>query len=161
MPYHTVARDKIHNAHVVPQIEYIKINPEKVGLIIGPGGKMIRKIEEDSKAKVVVSDGNEGGICIAADNKENLEKAKKIIMLLAKDVEIGEVYEAKVIKVVNFGAFAELVPGKEGLIHISKLSKKRIERVEDYLNCGDNIEVKVENIDDQKRISLVPTKQFE
>ena len=138
-----------------PKIDTFKINPEKVGVVIGPGGKMIRKIEEISGATVSVSDGNKGEVTVAAVNQESLSKAKNFILALVKDPEVGDIFTGKVIKTATFGAFVELLPGKEGLLHISKISKERVEKVEDYLNVGDNIDVKIEKIDNQNRISLV------
>ena len=133
------------------------IDPEKVGLVIGPGGKMIRKIEEESGATVVISDGNSGLVNISAKNQDKLDLAISMINGLTKEPEVGEVFNAKVVKLVTFGAFVEYLPGKEGLVHISKLSDKRIERIEDVLNIGEPMEVKVLSIDDQKRVSLAPT----
>ncbi len=139
-----------------PKIEYLYIDPEKVGMVIGSGGKTIRKIEEDSKATVSISEGTTGQVCISAKNQADLDKARHIITSLVKDVEAGEVYEGKVVKITNFGAFVELLPGKEGLLHISTLSKQRLERVEDVLSLGQILTVKVKEIDAQKRLSLIP-----
>ena len=138
-----------------PKIHFLSVDPEKVGLIIGPGGKMIRKIEEESGAEVVVSDNVAGQVCISAVNSASLDTACKMILGLVKEVESGEEYDGKVVRITNFGAFIELLPGKEGLLHISKVSDKRIDNVEDYLSVGDIIPVKVENIDNQNRISLI------
>ncbi|RAP39125.1 polyribonucleotide nucleotidyltransferase [Candidatus Marinamargulisbacteria bacterium SCGC AAA071-K20] len=140
-----------------PKIHNMSIDPEKVGLVIGPGGKMIRKIEEESGATVVVADGNSGLVNISAKNQEKVTIAVNMINGLTKEPEVGEIFAAKVVKIVTFGAFVEYLPGKEGLVHVSKLSDKRIERVEDVLNVGDPMEVKVLSIDDQKRVSLAPT----
>jgi len=144
-----------------PKIHNMSINPEKVGIVIGPGGKMIRKIEEESGATVVISDGNSGQVNISAKNQEKLDKAIKMILGLTKEPEVGEVFESKVVKIVTFGAFVEYLPGKEGLVHVSKLSNKRIENVEDVLKAGDSLEVKVLSIDDQNRVSLAPTTPIE
>lgn len=144
-----------------PQIVTIHIDPEKVGLVIGPGGKMIRSIEERSKANVSIADGNSGEVTISAKNFESIEIARKIITDLTKEVEVGESYRGKVTKIMNFGAFIEVLPGKEGLVHISKISNKRIDNVEDYLSVGDEIDVKVEEIDKQNRINLVLEKRFD
>jgi len=144
-----------------PKIETFNIDPEKVGLIIGPGGKMIRKIEEESGATVSIGDGNQGEVSVSAKNQADLDKAKNFILQLVKEVEVGETYQGKVTRITNFGAFVEVLPGKDGLLHISSLSKRRIERVEDLLSLGQNIEVKVKEIDAQKRINLVPVTLFE
>ncbi len=143
-----------------PKIETISINPEKVGLVIGPGGKMIRHIEEESGASVVVSDGNTGEVQISGKSGESVKTAKMMILRLTKEPEVGEIYDGKVTKIMQFGCFVELYPGKEGLIHISKLSDKRVENVEDIVKVGDRFEIKVDKIDDQKRINLVPTTKF-
>lgn len=139
-----------------PKIEYIMVDPEKVGAIIGPGGKMIRKIEEQSGASVTVSDGTSGQVCVSALNQESLDAAKKMIFALAKNVEPGEVYEGKVIKIMPFGAFVEVLPGKEGLMHISTLTNKRLATVDEVLRVGQVVSVRVREIDQQNRINLVP-----
>jgi len=143
-----------------PKIEYISIAPDKVGLLIGPGGKMIRKIEEDTKAGVIVTDGSIGQVCISAKNQASLDHAKQVILALVKDVAAGEEYTGKVVKITNFGAFVELLPGKEGLLHISTLSKRRLNTVEEVLAMGQEIAVRVKEIDAQQRVSLVPVEQF-
>ena len=139
-----------------PKIEYISIDPEKVGLLIGPGGKMIRKIEEESKASVVVTDGTIGQVCISAKNQTDLDNARSMIVALTRDVVVGDVYTGKVTRVTNFGAFVEVLPGKEGLIHVSAMARRRIEKVEDVVSVGQVIEVRVREIDSQNRINLVP-----
>ena len=144
-----------------PKIENISINPEKVGLVIGPGGKMIRSIEEESGATVVVSDGSTGEVSISARNQDELNKAKNMILALVKDIEVGDEYDGKVVKITTFGAFVELVPGKEGLMHISTLSDRRIGNVEDVVEVGQLVPVKVRDIDKQNRVSLVPKTKFE
>ncbi len=156
-----IAESRTTLAPSAPKVEYITIDSSKVGLIIGPGGKMIRKIEEESKASIVVSDGNSGHICISAKNQDDLLKAKKIIFSLVREVEAGDIFEGKISRITNFGAFVEVVPGKEGLLHVSTLSKRRIDRVEDYLKVGQLIEVRVKEIDNQNRINLIPMKQIE
>ncbi len=137
-----------------PKIHSLTVPSDKIGVIIGPGGKMIRKIEEESNATVVVKDGNSGEVCIFATNQNDLDTALSMINALTKDPEIGDVFNGKVIKIVPFGAFIEILPGKEGLLHISKLSDKHVNKVEDVVNVGDTIEVKVHNVDAQKRINL-------
>jgi polyribonucleotide nucleotidyltransferase len=139
-----------------PKIETITIDPEKVGLVIGPGGRMIRKIEEESKAAVVITDGTQGLVCISAKCQADLDKARDTIRALVKDIEPGDVYQGKVVKITNFGAFIEILPGKEGLLHISTLSKQRIDRVEDVLSLGQVLTVKVKEIDAQNRVNFLP-----
>ncbi len=137
-----------------PKIHSLTVNPDKVGSVIGSGGKVIRKIEEDSGATVTVSNTTSGEVTIFSKNQASLDKALALIHGIVKDPEIGDTFDGKVVKIVNFGAFIELAPGKEGLLHISKISDKRVENVEDYLSVGDPISVKVEKIDAQKRINL-------
>jgi len=139
-----------------PKIEHVMIDPEKVGLIIGPGGKMIRKIEEESGASVTVSDGTAGQVCISAINQDSLDLAKRMILGLAKSVEAGEEYEGRVTKLMAFGAFIEVLPGKEGLMHISTMTKARLSNVEEVLRVGQVLKVRVREIDGQNRINLVP-----
>ena len=117
---------------------------------------MIRKIEEESKAVVIVTDGSVGQVSISANNQASLDKAVQMITALTRDVEVGDVYQGTVVKTASFGAFVEILPGKEGLIHISNLSNKRVERVEDVVQVGHKLKVKVHKIDPQNRINLVP-----
>jgi len=156
----------LHQPRVVlsknaPQILTINVDPEKIGTIIGPGGKMIRKIEEVSQATVSISDDRPGEVVIAAQNADDLEKARKMIHDLVRTLEVGDEFEGKVVRITNFGAFVELLPGKDGLLHISKLSKSRVNKVEDILNVGDILNVKVSEIDPQKRVNLTLITQFE
>jgi polyribonucleotide nucleotidyltransferase len=143
-----------------PKIKSFMVNPDKIGAIIGPGGKMIRKIEEDSKASVSISDNTQGAVTISAKNDTQLNIAFNMIMALVKDPEVGDTYNGRVVKIVQFGAFVEFSPGKEGLVHISKLSDKRLDKVEDVLSVGDYIEVKINQIDQQNRVNLVPTSLY-
>ena len=151
----TISTPREELAQHAPKIVFLKINPEKVGLVIGPGGKTIKKIEEDSKTSVYVTDSINGVVSIAAKNSEDMEKARSLILALTKDVEPGEVYEGRVTRLMKFGAFIELIPGKEGLLHISKISDQMIKNIEDVLSVGDSITVKVQAIDDQNRINLM------
>tara|TARA_Y100001935_G_C17309680_1_gene514919 strand:+ start:2909 stop:4981 length:2073 start_codon:yes stop_codon:yes gene_type:complete len=137
-----------------PKVETIMIKPDKVGLLIGPGGKQIKKIEEDTKAVVYVVDGDKGEVSISGKNSEIINFAKKVIQELVKDVEKGEVYDGKVVKIMNFGAFVELLPGKEALLHISKIAEERVNKVEDYFSVGDSVKVKVMEIDRQGRVNV-------
>ena len=124
-----------------PKIEIIKINPDKIGAVIGSGGKTINKIIEETGVKIDIED--DGTVYVAGVDQEMLDKAITIIESLTKDVELNEVYMGKVTKIFPFGALVEILPGKEGLLHISKISKERVEKVEDVLNVGDEILVKV------------------
>jgi polyribonucleotide nucleotidyltransferase len=135
-----------------PRIISMQIDPDKIRTIIGPGGKTINKIIADTDVKIDIND--EGLIYIAAPDMESAKKAVTEIELLTKEVEVGETYEGKVTRTMNFGAFIEILPGKEGLLHISKMAKGRVNRVEDVMNIGDNVKVKVTDIDSQNRINL-------
>ena len=135
-----------------PRIHTIKINPDKIRDIIGPGGKMIRSIVEETGAKIDVED--DGTVCIASPDTESLEKALSKIERITAEAEIGQVYNGLVKKVVDFGAFVEILPGREGLVHISQLSDERVRRVTDVVREGDEIPVKVLEIDRQGKIRL-------
>ena len=134
-----------------PRIISLKIDPSKIGIVIGPGGKMIREIEETG-AKVSVED--DGTITIASVDSEAGEEARRMVENLVEDAEIGKIYTGKVKRIMNFGAFVEILPGKEGLVHISELERRRVNRVEDVLQEGDEVLVKVIGIDDQGKIKL-------
>lgn len=135
-----------------PRLYTIHVDPDKIGLIIGPGGKTINKIIDETGVKIDTYD--DGKVVITSDKADMGEKAKDIIEKLTKDVEQGEVYKGRVVKVTNFGAFVEVLPGKEGLVHISELDHKRVNKVEDVLNVGDEVMVKVLEIDNKNRINL-------
>lgn len=135
-----------------PRIISMQIDPDKIRTVIGPGGKTINKIIADTGVKIDIDDT--GLIYIAAPDMESANAGMREIELLTKDVEVGEVYEGKVVRIMNFGAFIEILPGKEGLLHISKMAKERVEKVEDVMNIGDIVKVKVTEIDSQDRINL-------
>ena len=131
------------------------IDPDKIRIVIGPGGKTINKIVDECNVKIDIDEDDLGLVTIYSENMEGAEEARRRIELLTKDVEVGEVYEGTVMRIMNFGAFIEVLPGKEGLLHISKMAKGRVERVEDVMNIGDKVMVKVYEIDKQNRINLV------
>jgi polyribonucleotide nucleotidyltransferase len=135
-----------------PKLVKIKINPEKIGLVIGPGGKNIKKIQEESGSRVEIEE--DGTIIISAPTLESVELAKTYIKGLTDDAEIGKIYNGKIVSVKEYGVFVEIMPGKEGLVHISELSNDYIEKVEDAVKMGDEIKVKLIGIDDQKRLKL-------
>lgn len=135
-----------------PKLVKFKINPEKIGLVIGPGGKNIKKIQEESGTRVEIED--DGTIIISAASLESVEIAKTYIKGLTDDAEVGRIYNGKVVSVKEYGAFVEIMPGKEGLVHISELSNDYIEKVEDVVKMGDEIKVKLIGIDEQKRLKL-------
>ena len=135
-----------------PKITTITVNPDKIRDIIGPGGKMIKKIVEETGAKIDVDDS--GKVFVAAVNSESAQKAIAMIEGIVAVAEVGKVYTGKVTRLMNFGAFVEILPGKEGLVHISQLSTERVEKVEDVVSVGDEIAVKVVEIDQKGRINL-------
>lgn len=135
-----------------PKITTITVNPDKIRDIIGPGGKMIKKIVEETGAKIDVDDS--GKVFVAAVNSESAQKAIDMIEGIVAVAEVGKVYTGKVTRLMNFGAFVEILPGKEGLVHISQLSTERVEKVEDVVSVGDEIAVKVVEIDQKGRINL-------
>ena len=142
-----------HLSKYAPKIIQFTINPEKIGEVVGPRGKMINKIIEETGVKIDIED--DGSVYIATNDDEAAQKAKKIILGIAKDPEVGDVFTGKVVRIMSFGAFVEYAPGKDGMIHISKLANKRVEKVEDVVNIGDELECRVAEIDDQGRINLV------
>jgi polyribonucleotide nucleotidyltransferase len=139
-------------SNYAPKIIVLQINPDKIRDVIGPGGKIIKKIIEDTKVEIDIKD--DGQIFIAAVDVEACNKAQQMIECLVADAEVGKIYKGKVTRIVNFGAFVEILPGKEGLVHISQLDEKRVEKVDDVVHEGEEIMVKVVEIDNQGRINL-------
>jgi polyribonucleotide nucleotidyltransferase len=135
-----------------PRITRIQISPEKIGTVIGPGGKMIKKIIEETKASIDIED--DGSVFVASSDSSAAQKAIELILALTAEVEVGKIYNGTVKRIMDFGAFIEVLPGKEGLCHISQLATHRVERVEDVVNMGDRLEVKVVGIDSMGRINL-------
>lgn len=135
-----------------PKITTIHVDPEKISKIIGPGGKTIKKIVEETGAKIDIEE--DGRIYIAAVNSEEAAKAIDMINGITAEAEVGKVYTGKVTRLMAFGAFVEILPGKEGLVHISQLSTERVNKVEDVVSVGDEIVVKVTEIDQKGRINL-------
>ena len=137
-----------------PRSLTMMIDPDKIRIVIGPGGKTINRIIDETGVKIDIAEDQSGLISIYSSDMEGAEAAKKEIELLTKDVEVGEIYEGTVMRIMPFGAFIEILPGKEGLLHISKMAKHRVEKVEDEMNIGDKVTVKVTEIDSQNRINL-------
>ncbi|MBR1980465.1 polyribonucleotide nucleotidyltransferase [Candidatus Proelusimicrobium excrementi] len=135
-----------------PVIYTMTIPQDKIGALIGPGGKNIKRITEATETKIDIND--DGKVMIAAANDDKLQAAKAEIELLTKDVEVNQIYKGKVVSIQPFGAFVELLPGKDGLLHISEIDKKRINKVEDVLALGDIVEVKVVEIDNNGKVRL-------
>ena len=137
-----------------PRCISMRVHPDKVRLVIGPGGKNVNKIVEETGCKVDISDDDVGLISIYSSDEASATKAKSMIEYLTADVEVGKTYEGEVKRIMNFGAFIEILPGKEGLLHISKIANHRVDKVEDVMNIGDKVVVKVTEIDNQNRINL-------
>ena len=135
-----------------PRITTIQINVDKIGALIGPGGKNIRKITDETGVKIDIED--DGRVLISSSDGIAKDKAVAAIQAITEDVEVGKVYHGKVTRLMNFGAFIEILPGKEGLVHISDLANERVGRVEDVVKPGDEIDVKVKEIDAQGRVNL-------
>ena len=148
----TIAKPRQEISPYAPSIIQMIINPEKISEVIGPKGKMINKIIEETGVKIDIQD--DGHVSICGNDKDKIKRAIQIIDGIVKDIEVGQIYKAKVVKLMNFGAFVELVPGKEGLVHISQLDTQRVAKVEDVVNIGDEIDVQVVEIDKQGRINL-------
>jgi len=148
----TISSPRKELSPYAPRIFTTVIDPEKIRDVIGPGGKMINKIIAETGVKIDIED--DGKIYVAAPNEAAGKKALEMIKNITQDVEVGKIYLGKVLRITNFGAFVEILPGKEGLVHISKLSKGRVKRVEDVVKIGDEILVKVTDIDKQGRINL-------
>lgn len=147
-----IAEPRAELSKYAPRIITTTINVDKIKDVIGPGGKMINKIIDATGVKIDIEE--DGRVCIYTDDAENGKKALKMIEDIARDIEVGKVYDGKVTRIMNFGAFVDIGGGREGLLHISKISNKRVEKVEDVLAVGDEIKVKVYEIDNQDRINL-------
>ena len=148
----TIAAARPEMSKYAPRMTRIQINTEKIGAVIGPGGKMIRSIIEQTGASVDIED--DGTVYIGASSKDAVKRAIGIITGLTKEVQVGEIYTGKVVRIMNFGAFVEILPGKDGLVHVSELSAERVNRVEDVVNIGDEITVMVTEIDRMGRVNL-------
>jgi polyribonucleotide nucleotidyltransferase len=135
-----------------PSVEAISINPEKIKDVIGPGGKMINKIIDETNSEIDIED--DGTVFVTAENQEDGQKAKDWIKDLTREVQAGELFKGKVVKIADFGAFVEVLPGKDGLVHISEMTEERLEKVTDLLKLGQIVNVKVKEIDSQGRINL-------
>jgi len=148
----TISAPRDEMSKYAPRIMQFMIDPEKIRDVIGSGGKVINGIIADTGVKIDLED--DGRVFITSPDQEAAEKARAAIDAIVKDIEVGAVYLGKVVRIMNFGAFVQLAPGKDGLVHISKLDNKRVEKVEDVVNIGDEILVRVAEIDRQGRINL-------
>jgi polyribonucleotide nucleotidyltransferase len=147
-----LAQPRTEMSPYAPRIETIRINPEKIGLIIGPGGKTIKGIVAETGAEINIED--DGSIHIYSNNGDSLKRAKEIINGMTKEITVGEMYQGTVVSIKEFGAFIEVLPGKDGLCHISELADFRVNRVEDVVKNGDSVWVKCIGVDDKGRVKL-------
>ena len=138
-----------------PKIVSFMINPEKIGEVVGPRGKTINKIIEETGVKIDIED--DGSVFIATEDAEAAKRARQIIEGIAKDPQVGDTFLGKVVRIMTFGAFIEYAPGKDGMLHISKMANERVEKVEDVMNIGDMVPCKIAEIDSQGRINLLRT----
>ncbi len=155
----TISGSRPELSPYAPRMYKIDINPEKIGSLIGPGGKTIRSIIDETKATIDVK--NDGTVTVGSPDQEAAQKAIKMIQDLTQEVKLGDVYTGRVTRVLSFGAMVEILPGKEGLVHISELAEHRVPKVEDVVRVGDEIMVKVTEIDNLNRINLSRRQVFE
>ncbi len=135
-----------------PRMFSLKIDPEKIGMVIGPGGKNIRRLQDTYETKIDVED--DGTVLIFGEDSEKAEACRAAIYDMTRDVEVGEIFEGKVVSTTTFGAFVELVPGRDGLVHISQLAPHRVEKTEDVVKVGDTLRVKVIEVDSEGKVRL-------
>ncbi|HEV2332393.1 MAG TPA: S1 RNA-binding domain-containing protein, partial [Gammaproteobacteria bacterium] len=147
-----ISKPRADMSEWAPRIVVIKIDPEKIRDVIGKGGVVVRGIQEETGTTIEIED--DGTIKIASVDKAQGEAARKRIEDITADVEVGRIYEGKVVKLMDFGAFVSILPGRDGLVHISQISEERVEKVSDKLKEGDVIKVKVLEVDKQGRIRL-------
>ncbi|MEP6710514.1 MAG: polyribonucleotide nucleotidyltransferase [Candidatus Saccharibacteria bacterium] len=148
----TIAEPRAALSPFAPRIEKIKINPEKIGAVIGKGGEVINKITAETGAMIDIKE--DGLITVAAQDTTSIEKALDWIKALTEEPEVGRIYEGKVVSIKDFGAFVNILPGIDGMVHISELSNERVEKVEDVLTEGQIVKIKLTGIDERGRLSL-------
>ena len=148
----TIDAPKPQLSKYAPKIITMNINPDKIRDVIGPGGKVITKIIDETGVKIDIE--QTGEVFIAGIDQEMIDLAQKLIKDIVAEAEVGQTYKGKVTRITTFGAFVEILPGKEGLLHISHISHERVAKVEDVLNIGDEVEVKVTEIDEKGRVNL-------
>ncbi len=148
----TISSSRPEVSRYAPRMYKITIDPDKIGSVIGTGGKTIRSIIDETKTTIDID--NDGTVLIGSPDEEAASKAIKIIEELTKDIEVGDIYTGKVMRLMTFGAFVEILPGKEGLVHISELADYRVAKVEDVVKVGDEITVQVTEIDNMGRVNL-------
>ena len=148
----TIAEPRESLSKYAPKIISFSIDPDKISEVIGKGGKVINKIIEETGVKIDIDD--DGKVFIATPDEKMAQRAKEIIENIAREIEVGQEYVGKVVRIMQFGAFVELAPNKDGMIHISKLSKDRVDKVTDVVNIGDTVKVAVIKVDDKGRVDL-------
>jgi polyribonucleotide nucleotidyltransferase len=148
----TLAQPRSEMSPYAPRILILHIHPDKIREVIGPGGKVIKRIQEETGAQIDIDDSGE--VRVAAVSGEGGRRAEEMIRGITEDPEVGRTYQGKVRSVVTFGAFVEIVPGRDGLLHISEIEHHRVGRVEDVLNVGDLVMVKVIGVDREGKIKL-------
>jgi len=154
----TLPKAKTELSKYAPKIISFQIDPDKIGDVIGKSGKTINAIIEETGVKMDIED--DGRVFIATANADMADKAKKIVLSIVEDPEPGMIYEGKVVRILDFGAFVNISPGRDGMVHISKLDTKRVEKVTDIVNIGDSVQVQVIKIDDKGRIDLRLNKKL-
>ena len=147
-----ISEPRKHLSPYAPKIKQITIDPQKIGDVVGKQGKVINKIIEETGVKIDISD--EGSVNVCGTDEAMIDRAIAIITSIVTDIEAGMVFTGKVVRIMNFGAFVQLAPNKDGMVHISKLSDKRVGKVEDVVNIGDEVTVKVTEVDKMGRINL-------
>jgi polyribonucleotide nucleotidyltransferase len=147
-----ISKSRSEISEYAPSITTIKIKPDKVRVMIGPGGKTIREISSKTDTKIDVDD--EGNVNIAAADKKNVDAAIEMINDLFQEAEVGKLYMGKVVKILDFGAFVEIFPGTDGLLHISQIDRERVNKVTDVLSEGEEVLVKVLEVDERGKIRL-------
>jgi polyribonucleotide nucleotidyltransferase len=148
----TIDKPREEMSPFAPRLLTFKIEPELIGLVIGPGGKTIKGITEETGAKIDIDD--DGTVTVSAVDNEKAKRAIQIVQGLTRRLNEGDVYAGKVTRIIPIGAFVELLPGKEGMIHISQLADYRVGKVEDEVGVGDEVIVKVREIDNKGRVNL-------
>ena len=147
-----IATPRAELSSYAPRIYTMQIDPEKIGAVIGGGGKVIKGMIKETGAEINVED--DGTVTVSSANEESAQQALSMVEAIVKEPEVGEVYTGKVVRILDFGAFVEILPNKDGLVHISQLAHEHVDRVEDVVNVGDEIEVKVMEIDSLGRVNL-------
>ncbi|MFH1541584.1 MAG: polyribonucleotide nucleotidyltransferase [bacterium] len=147
-----IAAPRAELSEFAPRVDTMMIDPDKIGMVIGPGGKMIKKIVEETGANIDIED--DGRVLITAVDAEGGKRARKMIESITYEPNVGDVFNGEVVRIMPFGAFVELVPGKDGLVHISQISDRRIAKVEDAINIGDKVIVKLMEKDEKGRLNL-------